>query len=69
MHALAVHAVPLGAVAGRDVVLGDDRHQIGAAGDAVDLLGLALGDERAEKVLVGRAICRMGVHGLSLWLA
>ena len=40
--------VVLGAVAGRDVVLGDNGRQLGTAVDQMDLLGLALGDQGAE---------------------
>ena len=54
----------LGAVAGGDVVLGDDRHQVGVTGEPINLLGLALGDERAGNGLGLGALCRLGVHGL-----
>ncbi len=49
--------VVLGAVAGGDVILGDDRHQV-AALDLEYFLGLALGNESAK--LLGS----LNVHGL-----
>src|SRR5262245_27625787 len=58
----------LGAVARRDVVLGDERHQIGRALDPVDLLGLALGHERAECEF-RHAFWGLCVHGLGPWSA
>ena len=57
--ALVRDDVVLGAVAGRDVVLGDHGDQIGAAFDLVDFFGLALGDEGAERMLRGH----LYVHG------
>ena len=49
--ALVRDDVVLGAVAGGDVVLGDHGDQVGAAFDLEDFLGLALGDEGAERML------------------
>ena len=59
--ALVGNDIVLGAVAGGDVVLGDQRHQVGAAGELVDPLGLAFGDQRARGALRGG--WRLGVHG------
>ena len=59
--------VVLGAVAGGDVVLGYENDQIGTAGDLMNLLRLALGDEGTERVLRAGAFCRSGVHGLFLF--
>ena len=47
--------VVLGAIAGRDVVFGDHRHQVGTAFDLVDLLGLALGDQGTGRMLCSNA--------------
>ena len=62
--ALVGNDVMLGAVAGGDVVLGDDRHEVGAV-DAEYFLGLALGDERTERKGFGVS-GRWGVHGVFL---
>ena len=51
--------VVLGAVAGGDVVFGEHADQIGVALDLMDLLGLALVDECAERLLGGR----LDIHG------
>ena len=67
--ALVGDDVVLGAVAGGDVVLGDQRDQMEAAGDLLDFLGLAFGDECTERIGRGLAFCRSGVHGLSLLLS
>jgi hypothetical protein len=45
--------VVFGAVAGGDVILGEDRHQIGIAFDEMNGLGLALGDLGANGRLNG----------------
>src|SRR5437016_6238329 len=47
--------VMLGAVTRGDVVLGDERHQIGRALDPVNFLGLALGHQRAEREFRGKS--------------
>jgi hypothetical protein len=47
LQVVAVASAPLSGIARGDVVLGDDRDQVGAV-DAVDFLGLTLGNERAE---------------------
>jgi hypothetical protein len=56
----------LGAVAGGDVVLGDQNHQIGMADELMDFFGLALGDEGTEWGF----FCGWGsgVHGAKSWL-
>ena len=46
--------VVFGAVAGRDVVFGDNGRQAGPAVEQMDLLGLALGDQGAERMLRGK---------------
>jgi hypothetical protein len=51
----------LGAVAGGDVVLGDERHQVGRAVEPVNLLGLALVEDRAKCEL--RGMGGFGVQG------
>ena len=57
--ALVRDDVVLGAVAGGDVVLGEHADQVGIALDLVNLLGLALVDEGAERLLGGG----LDVHG------
>jgi hypothetical protein len=42
------------AIAGGDVILRYDCHQIGAAASLIDLLGLALGHESATATAAGR---------------
>src|SRR5262245_4012551 len=51
----------LGTVAGGDVVLGDERHQIGRAREPVNFLGLALVEDRTERELRGKS--GFGVQG------
>src|SRR6185436_7425535 len=60
--ALVGDDVVLGAVAGGDVVLGRKHDQVGLAGDLMNRLGFALGDQRAERVRHAGAFCRSGVH-------
>ena len=47
-----------------DIVLGYDGHQIGIAGDLIDLLRLALSDESTKSMLRVGALFRFCVHGL-----
>ena len=61
--ALVGNDVVLGAITGGDVVLGDEGHQIGAAGDLMDLLGFTLGQKGADGIFPGGTGCRSVVHG------